>query len=90
MVHCRQPWKVTRGQNTAPNPSAPPAAQPVPALSAYAYKQAVPLVLALLRRGEGSLADVAAATGFADQSHFTAAFRRETGTTPGHFRAASA
>ena len=45
---------------------------------------------ALLRRGEANLANVAAATGFADQSHFTAAFRRETGTTPGCFRAASA
>ena len=42
---------------------------------------------ALLRAGEAGLAAVAAAAGFADQSHFTAAFKRETGTTPGRFRA---
>lgn len=43
----------------------------------------------LLHTGDG-LAGIAAATGFADQSHLTAAFRRETGTTPGRFRAAPA
>jgi len=31
------------------SPFAPPTARPVPPLSAYAYKQAVPLVLAYLR-----------------------------------------
>lgn len=43
----------------------------------------------LCHRGD-SLAGIAAAVGFADQSHFTAAFRRETGMTPGRFRAATA
>ena len=43
----------------------------------------------LLRHGDDTLAAIAAAVGFADQSHFTAAFRRETGLTPGRFRAAA-
>jgi AraC family transcriptional regulator len=37
--------------------------------------------------GGESLARVAAATGFADQSHFSRAFRQVVGTTPGRFRA---
>lgn len=41
----------------------------------------------LLRTGE-SLAEVAAAAGYADQSHFNREFAQETGTTPGRFRAA--
>ncbi len=40
----------------------------------------------LLRAGEG-IADVAAATGFADQSHFGGWFRRAFGITPGRYRA---
>lgn len=36
--------------------------------------------------GESSLADVAFETGFADQPHFTRAFRAELGCTPGEFR----
>jgi AraC family transcriptional regulator len=39
-----------------------------------------------LVRGEESLADLAAASGFADQSHFTRAFRRHTGLTPAAYR----
>ena len=35
---------------------------------------------------EVSLAEISLATGFADQSHFTRAFRRVTGTSPGCFR----
>jgi AraC family transcriptional regulator len=34
----------------------------------------------------GSPAEIAAATGFADQSHFTRVFRSVTGTTPGAYR----
>jgi AraC family transcriptional regulator len=34
----------------------------------------------------GSLAEISLATGFADQSHFTRAFRRITGMSPGAFR----
>jgi AraC-like DNA-binding protein len=36
---------------------------------------------------EISIAEVSLATGFADQSHFTRAFRRVTGMTPAEFRA---
>lgn len=39
---------------------------------------------ALLRLGR-PLAEIALATGFADQSHFTRHFRRLVGVTPGHF-----
>jgi len=48
-------------------------------------------VLAACRRlqdPEASLADVGAASGFADQSHFNRVFKAITGTTPGAFRAA--
>ncbi len=41
---------------------------------------------ALLRQGEG-VADVAAACGFADQSHFTRSFRGEYGSTPAAWQA---
>lgn len=41
----------------------------------------------LLAGGE-AIADVAAATGFADQSHLTRVFKRAVGTTPGSFVAA--
>lgn len=55
----------------------------------YTAQRRVERAKALLRHGEEGLADIAATVGFADQSHFTAAFRRETGTTPGRFRAAA-
>jgi AraC family transcriptional regulator len=35
---------------------------------------------------DGSLAEIALEAGFADQSHFTRAFRRFTGVTPGRYR----
>ena len=35
-----------------------------------------------------SLADIALEAGFADQSHFTRVFKRETGMTPGAYRPA--
>lgn len=41
---------------------------------------------ALIRSGELRLADIALATGFADQSHFTRRFHRHTGVTPGQYR----
>jgi AraC-like DNA-binding protein len=40
----------------------------------------------LLGKAELSLAEIALACGFADQSHFTVAFRKATGMTPGAFR----
>jgi len=42
----------------------------------------------LIRRTKQSLAAIAQETGFADQSHLTSIFRRETGLTPGRYRAA--
>ena len=56
----------------------------------YTVQRRVERAKILLRHGKENLAAIAATVGFADQSHFTAAFRRETGTTPGRFRAASA
>lgn len=43
--------------------------------------------LGQLRQHRRSLADIALACGFADQSHFTHAFRRAFGWTPAQFRA---
>jgi AraC family transcriptional regulator len=42
-----------------------------------------------LRRRDESLANIACAAGFADQSHFTRRFKRQFGTTPAAFRAMS-
>ena len=55
----------------------------------YTVQRRVERAKVLLRGTGDGLAGIAAATGFADQSHFTAAFRREAGMTPGRFRAAS-
>ena len=44
----------------------------------------------LIRRTKQPLAAIAQETGFADQSHLTSIFRRETGLTPGRYRAAVA
>ena len=43
-----------------------------------------------MRRTNQPLALIAQEAGFTDQSHFTSIFRRETGVTPGRFRAALA
>ena len=43
-----------------------------------------------MRRTNQPLAFIAQEAGFADQSHFATLFRRETGVTPGQFRAALA
>jgi AraC-like DNA-binding protein len=39
-----------------------------------------------LATSSASLAEIASAAGFADQSHFTKAFQRATGMTPGEWR----
>jgi AraC family transcriptional regulator len=39
-----------------------------------------------LLRGDKSLAEIAVATGFADQSHFSTVFKRHTGMTPAAYR----
>jgi AraC family transcriptional regulator len=43
----------------------------------------------LLATSDTPLVEIALSLGYADQSHFTAAFRRLTGSTPGAFRKAS-
>jgi AraC family transcriptional regulator len=40
----------------------------------------------MLKQPHASLAEIAHATGFADQSHFTRFLKRITGLTPGEYR----
>lgn len=51
---------------------------------AYLVRLRIMHAIRLLQRGE-TIAQVAAATGFSDQSHLTRHFKRWTGTTPGVF-----
>jgi AraC-like DNA-binding protein len=44
----------------------------------------------LMRTTNRPLATIAQDAGFVDQSHLTSMFRRETGVTPGRYRAALA
>ena len=53
---------------------------------AWALQQRLARAEALLAQG-AVLADAAAASGFADQSHMTRAFRRFRGYTPGQYAA---
>jgi AraC-like DNA-binding protein len=39
-----------------------------------------------LSRSEATLAEISAALGFADQSHFSRIFKSHTGMTPGEYR----
>ncbi|MDX2131453.1 MAG: helix-turn-helix domain-containing protein [Planctomycetota bacterium] len=55
-------------------------------MSAYVQLARVERAAELLRRSNGGLAEVALASGFYDQSHFTREFRRVTGSTPRRFR----
>jgi transcriptional regulator GlxA family with amidase domain len=55
---------------------------------AYQTQARVRTAHAMVRR-QASLADVAAATGFADQAHLTRVFKSIMGATPGQYRAAA-
>jgi len=59
-------------------------------LRCYTVQRRVQRAREMLLHSSDSLAGIAAATGFADQSHLTVVFRRETGITPGRFRAEAA
>lgn len=54
----------------------------------YIVQRRVERAKALMRTSGDTLAGIATTVGFADQSHFTAAFRREVGVPPGRYRAA--
>lgn len=53
----------------------------------YVVQRRLECAKRLLRRTHQPLAWVAQEAGFADQSHLTSLFRRETGVTPGRYRA---
>jgi len=55
-------------------------------LHRYLNRARVERVKALLLDSDQSLATIADATGFSDQSHMSKNFKRFTGTTPGLFR----
>jgi len=52
----------------------------------YVLRRRVERAAALLRATDASISEVALATGFSSQSHFTGAFKRLTGTTPSAYR----
>jgi AraC family transcriptional regulator len=54
----------------------------------YVHRLRVRAACEQMLEPEISLAEIGFATGFADQSHFTRAFRRVTGMSPGRFRQA--
>ena len=56
----------------------------------YVMQRRIDRAKTLIRRSNQPLALIAQEVGFTDQSHLTCFFRRETGTTPGRYRAASA
>jgi AraC family transcriptional regulator len=56
----------------------------------YVLQRRLERAKTLMRRTNLPLALIAQEAGFADQSHLTSVFRRETGVTPGHYRAALA
>ncbi len=55
--------------------------------TAYLARVRVDSAKNMLKTGTTSLAQVAAETGFADQSHFSRVFKRNTGTSPARYRA---
>ena len=56
----------------------------------YVMQRRIERAKTLMRRSNQPLAVIAQEVGFADQSHLTSLFRRETGMTPGRYRAALA
>lgn len=56
----------------------------------YVHRLRVRVACEQMLAPETTLAEISLATGFADQSHFTRAFRKVTGMSPGAFRALSA
>jgi AraC family transcriptional regulator len=58
-------------------------------LSEYVRRARVARAQELLRHTTLGISDIALACGFADQSHFTTAFRRVTGVPPRHWRIAA-
>jgi len=56
----------------------------------YVMQRRLERAKALMRRTNQPLAEIAQRVGFADESHLTSSFRRETGLTPGRYRAALA
>jgi AraC family transcriptional regulator len=58
-------------------------------IASYLRMRRIEWAAARLTESEDSIAQVAAASGFFDQSHFTRLFHRITGETPGRFRAAA-
>jgi AraC family transcriptional regulator len=56
----------------------------------YVVQRRIERAKTLMRRTRQPLAWIALEIGFADQSHLTGVFRRETGMTPGRYRASLA
>ena len=56
----------------------------------YVMQRRLERAKTLMRRTNEPLAMIAQQVGFSDQSHLTSIFRRETGVTPGRYRAALA
>jgi AraC family transcriptional regulator len=56
----------------------------------YVMQRRLERAKTLMRRTNQPLASIAQEAGFVDQSHLTSMFRRETGVTPGRYRAALA
>jgi len=52
----------------------------------YVLERRIDLARSLLLESDHPLGEIALATGFSSQSHFTTTFRRMTGRTPGQFR----
>lgn len=57
------------------------------AIGSYIRNLRIEWATTRLREGEETLSTIAVRAGFADQSHFTRAFKRHMGTTPGRYRA---